>query len=147
MRQRLRDGLFVLLLLTGLFGAAISLPPVVSAQPGSSLGSGAGVNWRADTYSAAATGKAIDTSAASRKWYGVQVKGTGAAATSWTVNLQVSLDGTNFVTIITHASTTDSDGDILWLSTPAPALHFRSVVSAVVLGSATSLVVTIIGMD
>jgi hypothetical protein len=119
----------------------------VSAQPGTSLGSGAGVNWRADTYTAAATGKAIDTSAASRKWYGVQVKGTGASATSWTVNLQVSLDGTNFVTVITHANTTDSDGDILWLSTPAPALHFRSVVSAVVLGSATSLVVTIIGMD
>jgi hypothetical protein len=105
-----------------------------------------GHSSRSDTYTEAGNGTAVNVSTNPRQWFGVQVKGTGASATSWTVNLQASLDGTNYSTVLTHANTTDTDGSIAWISTPAPALYFRSSVSAVVLGSATNIVVTIVGM-
>lgn len=110
------------------------------------LGGSSPLSARADTFTGTGNGAAVDVSSAGRKWYGVQVKGTGAAATSWTVNLQASLDGTNYATILTHTNTVDSDGAIAWISTPAPALYFKSNVSAVTLGSATNIVVTIVGM-
>jgi hypothetical protein len=127
----------------------------LSAAPGSGgAASGAtvsgtvniGYSSRADTFTGTGNGTAVDVSTGPRQWFGIQVKGTGAAATSWTVNLQASLDGTNYSTILTHANTTDTDGSIAWISTPAPALYFRSNVSAVALGSATNIVVTIVGM-
>ncbi len=123
-------------------------PTSAQAPPTSStLGGGAGVSWRSDSVIIAKTNPSSDLSSGARKWFGIQVKGTGAAATSWTVELEVSLDGTDYRTLVTHSDTTDSDGDILWISTPAPSLHFRSKVTALVLGSATALVVTIIGND
>jgi hypothetical protein len=105
-----------------------------------------GAQSRSDTFTGTGNGTAVDSSAGAKQWFGIQVKGTGAAATSWTANLQASLDGTNYSTILTHANTTDTDGSIAWISTPAPALYFRSNVSAVSLGSATNIVVTIVGM-
>lgn len=87
--------------------------------------------------------------------FAIQVKGTGAAPTSWTVELQVSLDGTNFMTLFSHKSTTGSnnelaaaDGDVVFSygGTFYPALYFRSKCTAVSLGSATNIVATIVGM-
>jgi hypothetical protein len=105
-----------------------------------------GAQSRADTYTGTGNGTAVDASTGVKQWFGLQVKGTGAAATSWTVVLQASLDGANYATILTHSNASDSDGSIVWISTPAPALHFRSSVSAVSLGAASNIVVTIVGM-
>jgi hypothetical protein len=135
----------LILLLLALSGGWVGVSYIAHAQ--STLGSAAGVSWRTDDVIIAKTNQPTDLRAGARKWFGIQVRGVGAAATSWTVKLQVSLDGTNYVTIITHTDTSDTDGDILWLSTPAPALWFRSDVTAVVLGSATGLSTTIIGVD
>jgi hypothetical protein len=141
--RHLRAILFALAL-----GAIASVPPIVSYVSAQSvLGSGAGVSWRTDDVIIAKANPATDLRSGARKWFGVQVRGVGAAATSWTVELQVSLDGTNFVTLTTHSDSTDANGDILWISTPAPALWFRSEVTAVTLGSATALSTTIIGVD
>ena len=103
------------------------------------------VSSRADTYTETGSGTAVDVSTTGKQWLGVQVKGTGAAATAWTVNLQASLDGTNYSTVLSHTNTDDTDGSIVWISTPAPTLYFRSNVSALTLGSATNIVVTIVG--
>jgi hypothetical protein len=141
---RLSVALALAILLSGLAAVTVSNAQGPTA---STLGGGAGVSWRNDSAIIAKVNPSSDISSGARKWFGIQVKGTGAAATSWTAELQVSLDGSDYRTIVTHSNTTDSDGDILWISTPAPALHFRSEVSAVVLGSATALSVTIIGMN
>lgn len=102
---------------------------------------------RSDTFTGTGNGTAVDVTAKPCKSFGVQVKGTGAAPTSWTVVLEASLDGTNYTTILTHTNTSLSDGAVLWSGAAvSPALYFRSRCSALLLGSATNIAVTIIGM-
>ena len=81
------------------------------------------------------------------KSYGIAVKGTGAVSKSWTVLLQGSLDNVNFSTILTH-STTTGDGAVLWSgSVLSTALHFRINVTSLNLGSASNIVVRVVGTD
>src|ERR1043165_1977149 len=67
--------------------------------------------------------------------YEVQLKGVGAAPTSWTLTLEGSLDGVNFSTLITHNA---GDGSTQW-TTEKPCLYVRANLSALSLGSATSV--------
>ena len=100
---------------------------------------------RSDTYTQTGNGVTVDVSATPMEYYAVQVNGTDAAATGWTAVLEGSLDGTNFTTILSHATAT-GDGAVLWSGTNvSPCLYFRSRVSALTLGSATNIVVTILG--
>lgn len=102
---------------------------------------------RSDTYTGAANGTTVDASTRPMRAFGMQVKGTGASATSWTVVLEGSLDGTNFTTLLTHTNTTQADGSVLWSSAAhTPCLYFRSRCTAVVLGGATNIVCTILGV-
>lgn len=103
------------------------------------------VSARSDTFTGTGNGTAVNVATTGRSRFGMAVKGTGAAASAWTVNLQVSLDGTNYATLLSHANS-DGDGAAVWVPTPSPALYFRTNVSALTLGSATNIVVTIIGM-
>ncbi len=121
----------------------------VTTRGGTTVSSSAeGMAWRFDDFTATGDGIKVNVSTAGRKWFGIQVSGVGAAATAWTVKLQTSLDGVKYVDVLTHSSATgDSDGDIIWISTPAPSLYFRSSVSTLTLGSATKITVTIIGMN
>ena len=106
-----------------------------------------GQRSQAHTFIAAGNGTAVDASRHGCKSFGLQVKGTGATATSWTVVLEGSMDGTNYSTILTHTNTADSDGAAVWTGPNfAPVLHFRARCSAVVLGSATNIVATVVGM-
>jgi hypothetical protein len=98
---------------------------------------------RSDTFTGTGSGTAVDVSAQGMKHFGMQVKGTGAAPTSWTVVLEVSLDGTNYTTLITHTNTEDSDGAVKWSPVAIVGLHFRSRVTALALGSASNIIVTI----
>jgi hypothetical protein len=101
---------------------------------------------RSDTYTGTASGTTVDVSAQGMKHFGIQVKGTGAAPTSYTVLLEGSLDGTNFSTLLTHTNSSPGDGLILHSGASVlPVLYFRSRCTALVLGSATNIVVTIIG--
>jgi hypothetical protein len=103
---------------------------------------------RSDTFTVAANGTAVDVSDVGCSTFGMQVKGTGAAATAWNVALEVSLDGTNYATLLTHASAdADEDGGVVWSGANAsPVLYFRSRLVSVTLGSATNVVATIIGV-
>jgi hypothetical protein len=87
-----------------------------------------------DTYTTTVAGTARDVSAQGMSRFGLQVKQTGTV-TSWTVDLQVSLDGTNYVTVMSHTKAGDGDGAIIWTGAePRPALYFRSNCSALTLG-------------
>jgi hypothetical protein len=105
-------------------------------------------NSRSDSYTAAATGTTVDVSDVGASTFGLQVKGTGAAASAWSAVLEVSLDGTNFATLLTHASADgDSDGGVVWSGANAsPSLYFRSRLASVTLGSATAVVATVVGV-
>jgi hypothetical protein len=67
--------------------------------------------------------------------YSIQVKGVGAAPTSWTAVLQGSLDSTNWSTLITHSAT---DGSTQFTA-DKPCTFVRLNLSALSLGSATAV--------
>lgn len=75
--------------------------------------------------------------------YAIQLKGSGAGPTSWTVNLEGSLDNVNWTTICTHNAT---DGSTVW-DTNGKAVNFvRPNVSALNLGSATDIVIVVVAV-
>ena len=69
--------------------------------------------------------------------HAIQVKGVGAAPTSWSVTLEGSLDDTNWTVLATHAATDGSSVSVV----DKPVLHVRVNVGALALGAATSIVV------
>lgn len=148
----LRRSLFALLALS----AALALcAGALFAQQSAEQSGGAGgdgtiaFRWRWDRYTATGNGAPITAVAFAVKSYAIQVEGTGAAATAWNVALECSLDGDTYKAVVTHASADgDADGDIVGNGANAlPCLYIRSRVVTVTLGSATSLVVTIVGMQ
>lgn len=75
--------------------------------------------------------------------YAISLKGTGAGPTSWTLNLEGSLDGVNWTTICTHNAT---DGSTVWDTNGKAAMFVRPNVSALSLGSATDVVVIVVAV-
>lgn len=128
----------------GAVSSAVQRVTLASDDPAvSSLGTSS----RGDTFTGVASGTTVNVSTYGRKYFAIQVKGTGAAATSWTVHLETSLNGTNFTSLISHNNSSDSDGNMKWAPVGNyPALYFRSNCTALTLGSATNIVVTIVGM-
>lgn len=100
---------------------------------------------RSDTYTIAANGTAVDRSTSPLKNFSISVKGTGAVPTAWNVRLEISLDGVNFTTLITHTEA-DLDGATK-VSANAATLYFRSRLASVTLGTATNIIVQIVGMN
>jgi hypothetical protein len=105
---------------------------------------------RSDTYTVAGNGVTIavpDGTAFSR--FGIQVKGTGAAPDACVAVLEVGLNGANFKPIITWSIAAGQvDGDPMFLPGGAsyPVKYFRSRLVSITLGSATNVVVNIVGM-
>lgn len=101
---------------------------------------------RFDTFIVAGNGTVIDCSNAPFSSFAVQVKGTGAAATLWTAVLEGTLDMVNYTTILTHTQAI-GDGVVLFLGAlPSPVLAYRARVVSLTLGTATNIVVTILGI-
>ena len=75
-------------------------------------------------------------------YWSIQVKGTTAAATSWDVRLEGSNDGVNFQQILQHNAT---DGSVVFSATPAVCSFYRIRVATLTLGSATNIVVSVVG--
>lgn len=91
-------------------------------------------------------GTTVDATASPCSLFALKVKGVGAVATSWTVTLGVSLDGTDFTVVLTHTNA-NSDATIIFPgSSRYPGLYFRAKVQAVVLGTATAIACTVFGM-
>jgi hypothetical protein len=87
----------------------------------------------------------VDESAVGRKDWSIQVSGVGAVPTSWTAALQVSNDNVNYRTLIEHTNADSGEGTIEF-EYAAVALYYRLNVSALALGSATGLRVTVVAM-
>lgn len=99
-----------------------------------------------DTFTTVTVGTTQDVGAGNLvKSYSIAVKGTGAIPSVSAVNLEVSLDGTNWTVLLSVLQTLDgtatSTGDVLF-----PARYFRSNTTSLTLGSATNIVVTVAAM-
>ena len=100
-----------------------------------------------DTFTAVANGVTQNVINKPIKHFAIQVVGTGAAATAWSVVLEGSLNNVNFSTIMTHTEVT-GNGAVLWSgATIYPVLHFRSRVVSLTLGPATNIVASILGYE
>lgn len=101
---------------------------------------------RVDTYTVPANGTTVDVSAIPLKNFTLQVKGTGSIASAWIVVIEGSLDGANWTPMMMHTHR-NGDGTIIYCGALVfPTLYFRSRCSALTLGPATNLVVTILGV-
>jgi hypothetical protein len=98
----------------------------------------------ANTFTTTGTGMVLSTSQ-SFDQYAIQVQIVGIPTlTLWNVVLEGSLDGVNFSTILT--STNILGQGVIWGSAMiAPSLYIRSRVVSLTLGSATNIIVTILG--
>ena len=67
--------------------------------------------------------------------FALQVKGVGAAPTSWSVSLEGSLDGVNWTALVLHNA---SDGSTQW-AVDKPVSFVRVTVGVLNLGTATSI--------
>jgi len=101
---------------------------------------------RADSFTAAGNGLLIDTSLRPVSVFTVTVEGVGVAATSWDVRLEGSLDGTNFTQILQHTQVTGDKQSVYSGSNRNPCLFFRSRCAGLVLGAASAIKVTVLGV-
>lgn len=108
-----------------------------------------GFATRSDTFTAAANGTTVDVSTRPCRRFGLQVKGTGAAASAWNVVLEGSLNNSQFTTILEHSNAGEfrnaADGETVYVESGGPFLYFRSRLVSITLGSATNVVATIVG--
>src|SRR5712692_3476309 len=110
----------------------------VSGTVTANQGTLAAASTRNDTYTGPASGVSVNV-ASGVKSFAIQVKSTGAVATSWDLRLEGSLDGVNWSTILQHTNVT-GDGAVVWSgSALAPSLFYRSRAAGLVLGAATNI--------
>lgn len=100
---------------------------------------------KSDSFTAASSGTTV-TARNPVDSYSLSVAEVGGVATSWTVVLEGSNDGTNFATLISH-SRTDGNGVPKFPADAIsrPVLFLRTRCTAVVLGTATSIKATFVG--
>jgi len=113
-------------------------------QPVSGIVNIAAVNTlTTDTFTTTGIG-ATYTPSISYRSFALQVKGTGATPTLWTVILEGSIDGVNFSTIMTHTQAILET--ILWTGTNFyPIIAYRVRTPVLTLGGASNIVVTLLG--
>lgn len=98
-----------------------------------------------DAYTVAGTGTAIEVGAAVQN-FSLQVAGDPVAATAWDVALEGSLDGIHFEPLLTHTTATGNGTVVFNGNQVYPVMFIRSKLNSVTLGSATRLLVYILGM-
>jgi len=100
-----------------------------------------------EIYTGTGPGITQDVSSFPHKYFTIQVVGTGAAATTWTVAIEGSLDGVNFSEIANHTNA-DGDGAVVWAGANiAASAYFRTNVTALTLGAATNITVYALGIQ
>lgn len=96
-------------------------------------------------FTATGAGTPIEIGDASRS-YSLQVVCEPVTATSWSVDLEVSLDGVNFQAVLTHTTGSGDGGIETSGGVFAPCLFIRSNVKSLVLGSSLKIAVYILGV-
>lgn len=100
-----------------------------------------------DTFTGTGNGTSVDATNNPFQSFGMQVIGTGATPTLWTLVLEGSVDGSNFTTILTHSTSLGISVN-LWTGTSlTPCRYVRSRVISLTLGTATNIVVHWVGLQ
>src|SRR5258705_13566545 len=81
---------------------------------------------RSDTFTTTGNEVSVDVTAFPFGLFGISVKGTGAAATTWDIRLEGSLDNVNFTQILQHTNTIGDGISQYSGSLFSPSLYFRS---------------------
>lgn len=79
--------------------------------------------------------------------FSISVKGTGASPTLWGVRFQGSLDGTNWTTLLNHSTVTGDGVAVSSGNNFMPMDYIRINVNSLTLGSATNIIVRVLGMQ
>ena len=87
----------------------------------------------------------VSTSQVMPCFQSIQVRGSDATPTSFSVAFQGSNDGENWTTLLTH---TNTDGRVTFATDaiPRPCRHFRINCTAVTLGPASKLIATAVAV-
>lgn len=101
---------------------------------------------RDDTFTAVAAGTFLHCINSPPKYFSMSVRQTGTV-TSWSVDLEVSLDKLNWQAIITHTLASSGNGKILSCTVPTAALYFRANCTSLTLGAGTNIICTILGIQ
>jgi hypothetical protein len=128
-----------------------AIPTFLVDSTGASVGAGnpipttqSAAAVQSANYTSTGYGAVVDCSSVGASRCSIQVKGTGASATSWDVRLEGSLDGVSYTPLLQH-SDNSADGSIV-ASGPNVYLvrYLRVNVSALSLGSATDIKVVVV---
>ena len=103
---------------------------------------GAFVTWSGSFTAADQTGAVQDASGGPVKSFSLQVKNTGF--TAWTVDLEGTIDGTNWDVVSSHSNVSPGDGQIA-ITVDFPVLKARAKCSAVT--GAGTLAVSFVGVQ
>ena len=102
---------------------------------------------RSDSYTTPGTGTVVTATVNPFKGYAMQVSGVGGNPLAWDMRLEGSLDGSYFSQLLLHTTSTGIN-EVLWSGTLwSPALYIRSRSAGLMLGTATSVLVTILGVQ
>lgn len=120
---------------------SVNVPNVVRVTPSTEAFSINGVSYyRTDSYAAPGSGPVVNVSSSPLRTFSIEVFG----GTTWDVNLEGSLDGTNFTMLLNHITGT-GDGITLFSGTSMqPSLYLRSRVVALTGGP---IAVTFVGVQ
>lgn len=104
-------------------------------------------NTGTDTFTTAIAGTALGDGFQTFKYFSITVQPTGAI-TSWSVDLQYSLDNVTWTTFLTHTNVTGAGVPVFSADAiPRPVLYIRANVTAIVLGAGTNIISRILGVQ
>lgn len=99
-----------------------------------------------DSFTATGPGTTVNASASPVSSYSIEVTETGSV-TSWSVDVEASLDSVSWTTVATHTNISPGNGKIISTGTTlTPALYFRTNCTAITLGGGTSIAATVLGV-
>lgn len=123
--------------------SANSVPVVIASNQGS-FAVFADFSSRSDTFVVAGSGTTVNVQTKPMKNFSISVVQTGTV-TSWDVRLEGSLDNVNFTQILQHTNVTGSGTTVFSGASVSPSLRFRARCAAIVLGTGTNIIATILG--
>lgn len=101
-----------------------------------------------EIFAVAEPGATQDASTISIGRFSLQVKEQGGTATSWTVDLEGSLDGENWTALISHSRLTSGDGKTVFLGDQEKLVfYWRANVTNLSLGTATGIKVDVLASE
>lgn len=103
---------------------------------------------RSDTFTGTTSGTTVNLMTTAKgpcKYFTLVVNQTGVV-TAWTVLLELSMDGTNWITGVTHTQVI-GPGVPVPIVTPTPSLYARTRCSVFTIGLGTNVIATLLAQE